>query len=53
VDGLTERSWPGHCLRIGDVVIGVQDLRGRCINAGYRATRSRQHSSSRSCHARR
>jgi hypothetical protein len=31
VDGLTERSWPGHCLRIGDVVIGVQDLRGRCI----------------------
>ena len=31
VDGLTERSWPGHCLRIGDLVIGVQDLRGRCI----------------------
>jgi MOSC domain-containing protein len=31
VDGLAERSWPGHCLRIGDLVIGVQDLRGRCI----------------------
>jgi uncharacterized protein YcbX len=31
VEGLTERSWPGHRLRIGDVVIGVQDLRGRCV----------------------
>ncbi len=31
VDGLTERSWPGRCLRIGEVVIGVQDLRGRCV----------------------
>ncbi len=31
VEGLAERSWPGYCLRIGDVVIGVQDLRGRCI----------------------
>ncbi|MCS6290495.1 MAG: MOSC N-terminal beta barrel domain-containing protein [Nitrospira sp.] len=31
VEGLAERSWPGQCLRIGDVVIGIQDLRGRCI----------------------
>ena len=31
VEGLAERSWPGQCLRIGDVVIGMQDLRGRCI----------------------
>ena len=31
VDGLDERTWPGHWLRIGDVVIDVQDLRGRCI----------------------
>ena len=31
VEGLAERSWPGHRLRIGDVVIGVQDLRGRCV----------------------
>jgi len=31
VDGLAERSWPGQCLHIGDVVIGIQDLRGRCI----------------------
>jgi uncharacterized protein YcbX len=31
VDGLAERSWPGSGLQIGDVVLGVQDLRGRCI----------------------
>jgi len=31
VEGLAERSWPGHCLRIRDVVIGVQDLRARCV----------------------
>jgi uncharacterized protein YcbX len=31
VEGLADRSWPGQCLRIGDVVIWIQDLRGRCI----------------------
>lgn len=31
VEGLAERSWPGQCLRIADVIIWVQDLRGRCI----------------------
>jgi uncharacterized protein YcbX len=31
VEGLAERDWPGQCLRIGDVIIGIQDLRGRCI----------------------
>jgi MOSC domain-containing protein len=31
VEGLAERSWPGHCLRIRDVVIGIQDLRARCV----------------------
>jgi len=31
VEGLAERSWPGKCLRIGEVLIGVQDLRGRCV----------------------
>jgi uncharacterized protein YcbX len=31
VDGLAERSWPGKSLRIGDVIVGVQDLRGRCV----------------------
>ena len=27
VEGLAEREWPGACLRIGNVLIGVQDLR--------------------------
>ena len=31
VEGLAERSWPGQCLRIRDVIIWIQDLRGRCI----------------------
>jgi uncharacterized protein len=31
VEGLAERTWPGRCLRIGNVEIGIQDLRGRCI----------------------
>ena len=35
VEGLTEREWPGDCLRIGKVLIGVQDLRLRCIMTAY------------------
>jgi uncharacterized protein YcbX len=35
VDGLGERSWPGACLRIGKVLIGVQDLRLRCIMTSF------------------
>jgi uncharacterized protein YcbX len=31
VSGLEEREWPGGELVIGDVVIGIQDLRARCI----------------------
>ena len=31
VEGLAERSWPGQCLHIGDAIIGIQDLRGRCV----------------------
>lgn len=31
VPGLEERQWPGRQLRIGQVVVGVQDLRARCI----------------------
>jgi uncharacterized protein len=31
VEGLAERTWSGKCLRIGKVVIGVQDFRGRYI----------------------
>ena len=35
VEGLTEREWPGGCLRIGKALIGVQDLRLRCIMTSY------------------
>jgi uncharacterized protein YcbX len=31
VAGLAERSWPGRRLRIGEVVIGIESLRGRCV----------------------
>jgi uncharacterized protein YcbX len=31
VEGLDERTWPGSSLQIGDVVIVVRDLRGRCV----------------------
>lgn len=31
VNGLEERTWEGGQLHIGDVVIRIQDLRGRCI----------------------
>ena len=31
VEGLDERTWEGRCLRIGNVLIGIEDLRGRCV----------------------
>jgi len=31
VEGLAERQWEGAQLRIGRVVIGMEDLRGRCV----------------------
>jgi uncharacterized protein YcbX len=31
VHGLDEREWEGRRLRIGDVVIALADLRGRCV----------------------
>jgi uncharacterized protein YcbX len=31
VDGLAERTWEGRALRAGSVVIGLRDLRQRCI----------------------
>ncbi|MGD9904553.1 MAG: MOSC domain-containing protein [Vicinamibacterales bacterium] len=31
VDGLAERSWEGAGLRIGDVLVALADLRGRCV----------------------
>lgn len=35
VEGLAERGWPGNRLRIGEVLIGVQDLRLRCVMTSY------------------
>jgi len=35
VEGLGERTWPGKCLRVGDAVIGIQDLRARCVMTTY------------------
>ena len=35
VEGLAEREWPGSCLRIGKVLIGVQNLRLRCIMTAF------------------
>jgi uncharacterized protein YcbX len=35
VDGLSEREWPGACLRVGKVLIDVQDLRLRCIMTSF------------------
>jgi uncharacterized protein YcbX len=35
VEGMGETTWPGACLSIGDVRIGVQDLRLRCIMTSY------------------
>lgn len=35
VNGLAEREWPGCNLRIGEVLIGVQDLRLRCIMTSF------------------
>lgn len=31
VQGLAERGWEGHRLQIGSVIIGVADLRQRCV----------------------
>jgi len=35
VEGLAERDWPGACLRVGKGLIGIQDLRARCIMTSY------------------
>lgn len=35
VEGLQEREWPGHRLRIGEAVIHVAQLRGRCVMTTY------------------
>jgi hypothetical protein len=35
VEGLAEREWPGRALRIGDALIGVNNLRSRCVMTTY------------------
>lgn len=35
VEGLDERTWPGRRLRIGELTIAVDSLRGRCIMTTY------------------
>jgi len=35
VEGLTERTWPGKTLAIGEARIGVRDLRSRCVMTTY------------------
>ena len=35
VKGLEERQWPGRKLRIGDVLIDMDSLRGRCVMTTY------------------
>ena len=35
VSGLAEREWPGRRLRIGEVVVDLVKLRGRCVMTTY------------------
>jgi len=42
VEGLAERQWEGARLRIGRVVIGMEDLRGRCIMTTFDPDSGRQ-----------
>lgn len=35
VEDLAERKWPGKCLHTAGAVLGIQDLRGRCVMTTY------------------
>lgn len=35
VEGLAERGWPGRALRLGEAVVGVRQVRGRCVMTTY------------------
>jgi MOSC domain-containing protein len=35
VDGLTEREWVGRSVRLGSAVVGVRQVRGRCVMTTY------------------
>ena len=43
VEGMAEREWEGRELRIGEVTIGVQDLRQRCIMTTFDPDTQAQH----------
>jgi uncharacterized protein YcbX len=35
VDGPAERTWVGRAVRLGDAVVGVRQVRGRCVMTTY------------------
>ncbi len=35
VEGLAEREWVGRALHLGDAVVGVRQVRGRCVMTTY------------------
>jgi hypothetical protein len=35
VEGLAEREWVGRSVRLGDAVVGVRQVRGRCVMTTY------------------
>jgi uncharacterized protein YcbX len=35
VEGLAERDWVGRALRLGEAVVGVRQVRGRCVMTTY------------------
>jgi uncharacterized protein YcbX len=41
-DGLAERGWEGQALRVGRAVVGLADLRGRCVMTTYDPDTQRQ-----------
>ena len=45
VEGMAERSWPHHCSKIGNVRIGVVDLRTRCVMTTFDPDTLRQNRS--------
>src|SRR6185503_7907492 len=48
VDGLAERGWPGHRLRVGAVIASVVKLRSRCSGASPPSSAARWRSTARS-----
>jgi hypothetical protein len=35
VEGLAERGWVGRALRLGEAVVGIRQVRGRCVMTTY------------------